>query len=65
MFLLLSGYLLLNCHLVTLVWFLSARKINLDHEACICVVCSVYHKPELSPNPKVVTKEGIENDPAS
>lgn len=37
-FLLLSGYLPLNCHLVRLVWFLSAREISLDYKACIGVV---------------------------
>lgn len=65
-FLLLPGYPpLLNCHLVRCVSFLSAREISLDCEACICSLYSFYHKPELSPIPKVVAKEWIENGPAS
>lgn len=63
--LLLPGCLLLNCHLVRCVWFLSARKISLDHEAYTYVVCSFHLKPELPPVPKVVAKEWIKIDPAS
>lgn len=64
-FLLLPGYLpLLNCHLVRCVSFLSAREISFDREARICLLNSFSHKPELSPVPKVVAEEGIENGPA-
>lgn len=45
---LLPGYLLLlNCHLVRYMWFLSAREISLAHGGCICVVYSFHHTPEL------------------
>lgn len=43
--------------ILSCVRFVSAGELSLDHEACICVACSFYHEPELSPIPKVVAKE--------
>lgn len=58
-------YRLSTSKLVRYVWFLRPREINLDHEACICVVCSFYRKPEMSLISKVVVSESVENGPVS